>query len=44
VLAFGVLWWLLRSRRSARREVERMRAEARERAEPAPEEPTGSDA
>jgi cbb3-type cytochrome oxidase subunit 3 len=35
VLAFGVLWWLLRSRRSARRELERMRAEAREHAEPA---------
>jgi hypothetical protein len=43
VLVFGVLWWLLRSRRSAHRELERMRAEARERADPAPEEPTGSD-
>jgi hypothetical protein len=43
VLVFGVLWWLLRSRRSAHRELERMRAEARERADLAPEEPTGSD-
>ena len=36
VLAFGVLWWLLRSRRSAHRELDRMRAEAREDTEPAP--------
>ena len=43
VLAFGVLWWLLRSRRSARRELERMRDNAREREEPAPVEPAGSD-
>jgi len=43
VLVFGVLWWLLRSRRSAHRELERMRAEARERTDLAPEEPTGSD-
>jgi hypothetical protein len=43
VLAFGVLWWLLRSRRSARRELERMRAEARERTEPAAGEPAASD-
>lgn len=33
VLVFGVLWWLLRSRRSAHRELERMRAEAQARAE-----------
>jgi len=38
VLVFGVLWWLLRSRRSAHRELERMRAEAQARAE----ESTGS--
>jgi hypothetical protein len=43
VLAFGVLWWLLRSRRVAQRELERMRTEARERATEAPEEPAGSD-
>ena len=43
VLAFGVLWWLLRSRRSARRELERMRDNAREREEPAPVEPAASD-
>ena len=43
LLAFGVLWWLLRSRRSARRELERMRTEARDRTEQAPEEPAGSD-
>jgi len=43
VLAFGVLWWLLRSRRSAHRELERMRAEARERVDQAPEEPAASD-
>ena len=43
VLAFGVLWWLLRSRRSARRELERMRTEARDRTAQAPEEPAGPD-
>ena len=39
LLAFGVLWWLLRSRRSARHELERMRADARrtdEAVEPPP--------
>lgn len=36
LLAFGVLWWLLRSRRSARRELERMRSEARDAAQPPP--------
>ena len=30
LLAFGVLWWLIRSRRDAHRELERMRAEARD--------------
>jgi len=40
VLAFGVLWWLVRSRSSAHRELDRMRAEARERADPAPVERT----
>lgn len=34
VLAILGVWWLLRSRRRARREVERMRAEARRQAEP----------
>lgn len=36
LLAFGVLWWLVRSRRDAHRELERMRADVRDAAQPPP--------
>ena len=36
LLAFGVLWWLVRSRRDAHRELERVRAEVRDAAQPPP--------